>query len=225
MKHFSGWGDAGRRNNLAYHIQTVPVPFFLKTLANEAYLCRIVKRWHWIRSIFQEKQNKLKAQYGGEVWQGRKRRKERQTGTHILMSSALKLRLAVWSPRNFSFFLVLVNISVWESKQSDLYTQLTSAARILVPQTTKPSEMKPMGSWVSSFFRNENVKDEKVTIVYCGKHFQIAVNYHNATSIKRWYYHWKGASWKKSLGTLLDLFEKETCLDCLQQVVRLICRD
>ena len=38
---------------------------------------------------FSTKAEQIETQYGGEVWQGRERRREGQTGTHILMSSAL----------------------------------------------------------------------------------------------------------------------------------------
>lgn len=38
---------------------------------------------------FSTKAEQIETQYGREVWQGRERRRERQTGTHILTSSAL----------------------------------------------------------------------------------------------------------------------------------------
>ena len=38
---------------------------------------------------FSTKAEQIETQYGGEVWQRKERRRKRQTGTHILMSSAL----------------------------------------------------------------------------------------------------------------------------------------
>lgn len=38
---------------------------------------------------FSTKAEQIETQYGGEVWQRRERRRERQTGTRILRSSAL----------------------------------------------------------------------------------------------------------------------------------------
>lgn len=86
---------------------------------------------------FSTKAEQIETQYGGEVWQGRERRRERQTGTYFLTGSALasgEIEISrLITPKHFSLLF------------PGYYRCLTNQAKLvahLIPYTLKVIKLK-----------------------------------------------------------------------------------